>query len=660
MPLVDGFCNIQFVFAFMNRSFLLVSFLLFVAFIDNSIAQVRLPRLVRDSMVLQRDTRVRIWGWASAREKVSIQFNNKTYKVTTGPDRKWQVFLPPMPAGGPYTMHIKGSNQLELKDILIGDVWICSGQSNMVHQMILHRELYEQDIASANNGNIRHFWIPTMTDLQGPHDDLPTGYWKPATAQDVLQFSAVAYFFAKKIYDRYKVPIGLINASVGGTPIQAWTSEEGLASFPDINSLIQKNKDTAYTNGFARKALAANANRPASQDKGLTGSQTWFDVNYQPTGWRTINIPGYWEDQGVRDLDGVVWYRREIIVPASMVNVPAKLALGRIVDADMVYVNGKQVGNTGYQYPQRRYALAPGILQAGKNIIVVRVTNNSGKGGFVPDKPYYISAGQDTLDLKGTWQYKVGEVFIPQVGGGAGFSAQNSPTALYNSMLAPATPYTIKGFLWYQGEANTFNAAAYTALMPALINNWRKLWGQGELPFLYVQLPNFMDVQYLPSESQWAATREAQLKTLAVPNTGMAVAIDLGEWNDIHPDNKKDVGERLALWAQRIAYGDQHLVVSGPLFDTAIIDNNRIIIRFTHTGSGLITRDGEAPGSFAIAGADKKFVWAKVKIEGNQVVVWQEGITNPQYVRYAWADNPDHANLYNKEGLPASPFRTDR
>jgi sialate O-acetylesterase len=646
----------------MRRLFVLAGVFIFPVLLYSAAAQVRLPRLVRDSMVLQRDTKVNIWGWAAAGEKVAVKFNNKTYRTTTGANGQWQVQLPAMKAGGPYTMNIDASNHITLKDILIGDVWICSGQSNMVHQMILHRERYEKDIAAANYPQIRHFWIATMTDLQAPRNDLPAGSWKTANPDDVLQFSAVAYFFAKKIYDQYKIPIGLINASVGGTPIQAWTSEEGLKEFPALTSTIQKNRDTAYINAFSRRAQAANSNRPSWQDKGLTGNPTWFDNTYIPKGWRPINIPGYWEDQGIKDLDGVVWYRREIDIPVSMTGTPAKLTLGRIIDADMVYVNGKQVGNTTYQYPQRRYQLAPGVLKEGKNIIVVRVTNNSGKGGFVPDKPYYISAGKDTIDLKGTWQYKVGAVFVPQRpgGGGGGFSAQNSPTALYNAMLAPATRYTIKGFLWYQGESNTGNPNEYAALMPALIKDWRRLWAQGELPFFYVQLPNFMEVQYLPSESQWAATREAQLKALSVANTGMAVAIDLGEWNDIHPDNKKDVGERLALLAQQMAYGDKNLVATGPLFDSAGIEGNKIVIRFTHTGSGLITRDGEEPGEFAIAGADKKFVWAKARIEGNKVIVWSDAVTSPLYVRYAWADNPDNPNLYNKEGLPASPFRTDK
>lgn len=624
-------------------------------------AEVKLPRLVRDSMVLQRDAKIRIWGWATPGEKLSIRFNKKKYKATAGADGKWAIFLAPMKAGGPYQMNIDASNHIVLRDILVGDVWICSGQSNMVHQIILHRERYEQDIATANYPAIRHFWIPTMTDLRGPHDDLPTGYWKAANPQDVLQFSAVAYFFARKIYEQYKVPIGLINASVGGTPAEAWTSEEGLKEFPAITNTINRNKDTAYINNLNRRAAANRPVRSQQMDKGLAANKPWYAVDYMPANWRTINIPGYWEDQGARDLDGVVWYRKEIEVPAVMANQPAKIALGRIVDADVLYVNGKQVGNTTYQYPQRRYQLPAGVLQAGRNVLVVRVTNNAGKGGFVPDKPYYLAAGKDTIDLKGTWLYKVGEVYAPlRPGGGGGvISAQNSPTALYNAMLAPVTNYTIKGFLWYQGEANTSNAKEYASLMPALIKDWRNKWRQGDLPFLFVQLPGFMDVQYLPAESQWAATREAQLKTLSVPNTGMAVAIDLGEWNDIHPDNKKDVGERLALWAQRMAYGDSSIVYSGPIYQSHQIEGNKIIINFSHTGSGLITKDGEAPGEFAIAGADKKFVWAKATISGNQVVVWNDAVANPVYVRYAWADNPDNPNLYNKEGLPASPFRTD-
>jgi sialate O-acetylesterase len=629
--------------------------------VQTACCQVRLPRLVRDSMILQRDAPIKIWGWASPKEKIKISFQNKNYKTITGADGKWLLMLAPMKAGGPYTMDITGKNKISLKDILLGDVWFCSGQSNMVHQMNIHDVTYANEIATANYPQIRQFLVPALNSLQGPKDDLPGGNWNAAVGEAVRPFSAVAYFFAKNIYEKYQVPIGIINASIGGTPIEAWTSEEGLAAFPALQTTIQKNKDTAYVNESNRKAFSGNTNSATqSQDKGLTEMPKWFETNYVSKAWHNINIPGYWEDQGIKDLNGIVWYRKEIDVPASMIGKVSKVFLGRIVDADVLYINGKQVGKTTYQYPQRRYNVAPDLLKAGKNIFVIKVTNNNGKGGFVADKPYYLFAGNDTVDLKGTWQYKVGEVYEAlNVFTGGTINAQNQPTTLYNAMVAPLINYTIKGFLWYQGESNTGRAEEYAKLQPAQIADWRNKWQQGDLPFLFVQLPGFMDYNYLPAESQWAQLRESQLKSLSVVNTGMAVAIDLGEWNDIHPDNKKDVGERLALIAKKLAYKES-IVCSGPLFQSATIDGNKIIISFTNTGSGLITNDGEALSEFAIAGADKKFVWAKASIEGNKIIVSGEEITNPMYVRYAWADNPVNPNLYNKEGLPASPFRTDK
>lgn len=625
--------------------------------------QVKLPALVGDSMVVQRDTKLKIWGWASKGEKVSISFNGKKFKATADADGAWAVLLPPMKAGGPYKMEITATNKITINNILIGDVWLCSGQSNMVHYLDLHKERYAEEIAQASYPEIRQFLIPTLTNLQGPVSDLSQGSWKPANPENVRRFSVVAYFFAKKLYNKYHVPVGLINASVGGTPIEAWTSEEGLKEFPEMMSTVQKNKDTAYVNNVTRAAQQRNRERAKkpSGDKGTTGSVKWYDTAYVPKNWYSINIPGYWEDQGVRDLDGVVWYRREIEIPASMTGMSAKVALGRIVDADHLYVNGVQVGNTGYQYPQRRYQIPAGLLKPGKNIFVVRVVNNGGKGGFVPDKPYYLTAGDQTIDLKGYWQYKVGEVFVRDgSGGGGGISYQNQPTALFNAMIAPVTDYAVKGMLWYQGESNAGKPEEYAKLLPALIADWRKQWNQGTLPFLYVQLPNFMEANYSPSESNWAVLRESQMKALSVPNTAMAVAIDLGEWNDIHPGNKKPIGDRLALAAQALAYGDKNVVYSGPLYQSHRIEGNKIIISFDHTGSGLVSSDGEELTHFAIAGEDKKFVWANAVIEGNTVVVSHESIANPQHVRYAWADNPVGANLYNKEGLPASPFRTDK
>ena len=624
-----------------------------------SYSQVKLPAIIRDSMILQRDVKLNIWGWASKNEKVNIKFNGKSYKITTGADGKWLVRLSPMKAGGPYAMEIKGSNTIVLREILVGDVWFCSGQSNMVHQMNLHDVTYAKEIAEANYPQIRQFLVATLTNLQGPVSDLPAGSWRPAVGEDVRSFSAVAYFFAKKIYEKYHVPIGIVNSSVGGTPIEAWTSEEGLKDFPSIINIVQKNKDTAYVNGITR-AATASIKPNAPHDLGILSAKKWFETDYIPKGWHTINVPGYWEDQGIKDLNGVVWYRKEIDVPATMAGKAAKVFLGRIVDADILFINGRQVGSTAYMYPQRRYNVPADVLKGGKNIVVIKVTNNNGKGGFVPGKPYCLFAGSDTIDLKGNWQYKVGQVFESPTSANsvASIVAQNQPTALFNAMVSPNINYTVKGILWYQGEANTRRAAEYSKLLPALIRDWRSQWNQPTLPFLYVQLPGFMEYNYLPSESQWAELREAQLKTLSVPNTAMAVAIDLGEWNDIHPDNKKDVGERLALAAMKLAYGE-NIVHSGPIYVSSTVDRNEVVIRFDNIGSGLITNDGEAPSEFAIAGVDKKFVWAKARIENDHVIVWNDALVEPKYVRYAWADNPVNPNLYNKEGLPASPFRTD-
>ncbi len=620
-------------------------------------AQLRLPKLISEGMVLQRDVKIKIWGWASPGERVTVAFNKKNYKTKAAASGDWFLYLPPTKAGGPYSITITAGNTVTVNDVLFGDVWFCSGQSNMVHQMNIHDVTYAKDIAEASYPQIRQFLVPAATNLTEPQKDFPGGNWVKAIGEEVRPFSAVAYFFAKNIYDKYKIPIGIINASVGGTPIEAWASEEGLKDFSSVMQTIQKNKDTAYINETNRKA--AEANKPApSKDAGLSGETKWFDNNYIPAGWRNINIPGYWEDQGIKDLNGVVWYRKEIDIPASMTGKPAKVFLGRIVDADELYINGEKVGNTTYMYPQRRYPVPAGTLKAGKNIFTIRVTNFNNKGGFVPDKPYYIFAGNDTVDLKGTWQYKVGEVFEPKSNTISSINLLNQPAAPFNAMTAPVINYSIKGIVWYQGESNTGQAKEYAKLLPALIRDWRRQWKDSTLPFLYAQLPNFMEANYLPAESDWAELRESQRKTLSVSNTAMTVNIDLGEWNDIHPDNKKDVGERLALAARKLVY-KENIVAGGPLYQSAIVEGNKIIIGFTNTGTGLITNDGKEPAEFAIAGADKKFIWAKTKIENEKVIAWNDNIPNPVYVRYAWADNPVNPNLCNKEKLPASPFEAE-
>lgn len=609
-------------------------------------------------MVLQRDRKIVVWGWASVNEKITVSFAGKQRKATTPATGRWRVEFPAMKAGGPYTMKINGKNEIVLNGILIGDVWLCAGQSNMVHQLDIHDVTYAKEIETANYPQIRHFKVPTQPTLSGVSDDITGGAWQQAVSEQVRPFSAVAYFFAKKLYDKYHVPIGLINASVGGTPIEAWTNEQGYREWPEMLKIINENKDTAFVRTHTMRFPGGGPGEIV--DKGLTGEKPWYDVNFIPKNWRTINVPGFWEDQGVRDVNGVVWFRREIELPPSMAGKAARVFLGRIVDADKLYINGKEVGNTTYQYPQRRYKVPAGVLVAGKNVFVVRITNNFGKGGFVPDKPYCIFTENDTVDLKGTWLYKVGEVYVPRrppnaKPGERWINPQNEPTALYNGMVGPYTQYPVKGVLWYQGESNTGRAKEYAKHMEALVKGWREVYADPQLPFIYAQLPGFGDFTYLPTESGWAELRESQRQALSIPRTAMTVNIDLGEWNDIHPDNKKDVGERMAIAAQKIVYGED-IVHSGPLYKSHVITENKFIISFSHIGSGLTTNDGEALDEFSIAGSDKKFVRAKAKIEGDKVIVWSDEIAEPKYVRYAWADNPDNPNLFNKEGLPASPF----
>jgi sialate O-acetylesterase len=505
------------------------------------------------------------------------------------------------------------------------------------------KEKYPADIASANNPQIRNFFIPTAISKIDVRNDLPASSWLPVTPDNVLQMGAVSYFFARDLYAQYRVPIGIINSSVGGTPIESWISEAGLKEFP------------AYVKDTTRTSAVPPAPRK-STDRGL--SEKWESPSYSPKGWKRFSIPGFWEDQGLRDLNGVVWFRREIDIPEALAGQPAKLFMGRIVDADQVFVNGEQVGNITYQYPPRRYNVKNGLLKAGKNLIVIRVTNTAGKGGFVPDKQYELIVGDKTVDLQGDWNYKVGEVFPPVVEKPA--PSNFTPTALYNAMIAPFTSYALKGFVWYQGETNVWKPEVYQQLLPALAKDWRTQFLQPDLPFLYVQLPGFQDRTMLPAESNMAVLRDGQLKSLSIPRSGMAVTLDLGEWNDIHPLTKKPIGERLALAARKLAYGE-NIVSSGPIYESNQIEGNRIRIRFRETGSGLSINktDEDELTYFAIAGKDKKFVWAKAIIERNTVVVWSDEVPEPVYVRYGWADNPEGANLINVEGLPASPFRTD-
>jgi sialate O-acetylesterase len=623
------------------------------------ISQVRLPRLISDGMVLQRDARLKLWGWAANHEKISIAFHDSVYQTTANDRGEWTVVLSSLKAGGPFTMTVTASNILTIKDILIGDVWVCSGQSNMELPMKRVSWVYENEIAKSENPYIRHFAVPQKYDFNTPQSDFESGTWQSANPRNVLGFSAVAYFFAAELYEKYHVPIGLINASLGGSPAESWVSEDAIKEFPVHYKEAQRFKDPAVINQIEHQdkvRIDAWYGQLRQKDEGYRNPlKPWSDSDVDTAGWSLMRVPGYWASTSLGAVNGVVWFRKEVNVPLSMVGHVARLILGRIVDADSVFVNGVFVGTTSYQYPPRRYDLSPNVIHEGRNTIVVRVISNSGKGGFVLDKPYELVSNGQTIDLKGDWRFRLGAVMEP-------LASQTfirwKPVGLHNAMLSPLLSYSIKGVAWYQGESNAERPLEYRELFPALIRNWRTKWNQGDFPFLFVQLPNFMESKDQPSESNWALLREAQSKTLAVPHTGMAVAIDIGEWNDIHPLDKKDVGKRLALAARKVAYADDNIVYSGPIYQAMKIKEGKIIISFTNIGSGLVTK-GDDLKYFAVAGTDKRFVWAKAKIVENNVVVWSEEVPNPVAVRYAWADNPQGANLYNAGGLPASPFRTD-
>jgi sialate O-acetylesterase len=610
-------------------------------------------------MVLQRNTKIKIWGWATPGENISVNFDHHTFHAHTAENGTWSVNLPSLKHGGPFTMEITASNKIVVNNIMVGDVWVCSGQSNMALTMERVKDQYPNIIAQANNTSIRHFFIPTTYHFEKRQADLPAGKWEEATKDNILRFSAVAYFFAKTLYEKYQVPIGLINSSVGGSPAEAWLSEEMLKKFPEHLAIANKFKNKKYADSIrandnaSREAWYSNVNK---QDSGLTAIPNWYQPALNDRTWNEMNIPGYWDEEGLKDLHGAVWFRKKVQVPASMAGKPARLFLGNVIDQDSVFINGIFTGTTGYQYPPRKYIVPASTLKAGENDIVVRVINNSGRGGFYRGKPYLLKIENDTIDLSGKWKYRVGQV-SPVIPPSTTFQYQ--PGGLFNGMIAPLLHYSITGVIWYQGESNTKKPAEYESLFRSVIKDWRTNWSQGEFPFLYVQLANFMQTYEQPSESNWAAVRESQRKTLSTANTAMVVAIDVGEWNDIHPLNKKTIGERLALAAEKIAYRKKNIVHSGPILKSYSKHGNKIILTFSNTGSGLVSKGGQKLKYFSIAGPDKKFVWAEAVIKGDEIIVWSDQVDHPVVVRYAWADNPEGANLYNVEGLPASPFSTE-
>lgn len=621
-------------------------------------AQIRLPKLISDGVVLQRNEKVKIWGWAAPEESIQLEFKAKKYTAKADENGNWDIQLPTQKAGGPYEMSFKGTNEIRVKDILFGDVWICSGQSNMELPMERLKEKYGEVIKNAKNSNIRQFLVPDKYDFNKEQLDVDSGNWVSADPKTVLEFSGVAYFFAKAVYEKQQVPIGLINSALGGSPIESWLSDEALKAFPEAYQESQKIKNPAYIQEIESDDKKRNDDWYEMVNKNDLGVYHHWDLaDTFDNDWEQMGIPGYWADSSLGNVNGVVWFRKEIEVPKSMVGKPAKLFMGRIVDQDFIYVNDQLIGTTSYQYPPRRYDVKADVLKEGKNTISIRVINNSGRGGFIEDKPYFLAVGKDTIDLKGKWKFKLGAEMKPLKGP---TFIRWKPEGLYNAMIAPLTNLKIKGVLWYQGESNAGNPKLYAKTLPALIENWRTKWGQGNFPFLYVQLPNYMETYPEPRESNWAVLRQTQLESLKVPNTAMAVAIDLGEWNDIHPLNKEDVGNRLALLARKIAYGEKNLNASSPMPVKSVFEKDKVIISFKNTGKGLVVKNGVELQSFAISNDGKSFVWAKAKITGDSVEVWNENVKDPIAVRYAWDNNPADANLFSKEGLPSTPFEVKK
>jgi len=618
-------------------------------------ADVVLPRFLASGAVLQRETAWTLWGQAKPGEKIEVRLDGKSIGRTTARSRDWSLPLAAQPAGGPHRIEVIAENSVVLDDVYFGDLWLASGQSNMELPMGRVQVKYPDAVARASYPQMRFFRAPKEADFERPRFDFSAGQWRVVTPESVRDMSAVAFFFAQQIQAHHSIPIGIIDNSYGGSAVESWMSEQALKAFPQHLEQARRYRDAAYLarikDADAKKNQAWSAGVDAG-DQGLRAEPKWFENDVSEALWRSVEMPGLWQDRGVIAGNGVVWFRRELTLPASAAGQAALLVLGRIVDADTAYVNGVEVGHTTYQYPPRRYPVPAGLLRAGKNTITVRVTNQRDKGGFVADKPYVLSVGGEDHELTGTWKYRVGVEAQPLAPDE--YVGYKPPLGFYNALLAPLAKLRIKGVIWYQGETNSGNPDEYTRSFPALIRDWRKTFNQGNFPFLFVQLASFMPASAQPTESSWAATREAQRGALAEPNTAMAVAIDAGEWNDIHPLNKKDVGERLALAARKLAYGES-IVASGPLFRSLEAHGNQLVLSFDQVGGGLLCKDDRLR-EFAVAGADGRFVWARAEIRGDQVVVSSERVPQPTRVRYAWADNPDKANLYNREGLPAAPF----
>ena len=633
-------------------------------------AKVRLHPLFTDNMVLQQQTQAPLWGEAKPGKKVTVttSWDNRRYTVKAGADGKWRVDVQTPTAGGPYSITLTDGQPLTLSNVMIGEVWLCTGQSNMQFPMEGWniKTKAEEIAASGQYSNIRLMHIDNAISTT-PTDNLPkqTHTWEMCTPETVRQFSATGYFFGKHLNQQRHVPVGLIMTCWGGTDIETWMSGKALSTLPDyrqtvddiVNDKLTPAEHEVKYQRELREWMAAVGVKEGSTEAG--GKVLWAQPQYDTAEWQTLPQPLKIDNVGYSNFDGFVWYRKTIDIPAAWEGKDLRLQLSTIDDMDVTYFNGTEVGHTEVCPVKRDYTVPAGLVKAGKAVITVRVFDLGSAGGLRGDSTNMsIACGDDVMPLGGEWKMRLATSMTD-----AGKMPYNPvdnpfiPTVLYNAMIQPLAPFAIKGAIWYQGENNAPRAFRYRELLPMLIADWRGLWGR-QFPFVFVQLANYMERRDEPTESEWAELREAQLNTLHTDSTAMAVAIDAGMAEDIHPIDKATVGHRLGLAACHLAYGED-IAWSGPLYTYYTIEKGRIRVWFSHTDGGLTVKgDGPLKG-FAIAGADKQFHWADARIEGNSVVVSSPEVPCPMAVRYAWADNPE-CNLYNGAMLPASPFRTDQ
>jgi len=613
---------------------------------------VELPRVFGDGMVLQRDQPILVWGRADPGAGIDVALGDDRARATADAAGEWRVQLPARAAGGaPLLLRVDdGKAPLELRDVLVGDVWLASGQSNMEWPIAQSADA-EAEIARATDPLIRHFKIPkSWAGL--PQWQLAGGEWVASSPQAAGAFSAIAHFFARELRQSGNVPIGIIDSTWGGSSIEAWMDADTQGIDGDGMVELARRLKAEDEQALAQaRAKAARWQLPAD-DSG------WQAAGTDAASWDDMAVPGLWEASGWNGMDGVAWYRTTFTLTADEAARGATLGVGRIDDSDTTWVNGVEVGRTHMQYDLPRvYAVPASALREGVNEVAVRVTDTGGGGGIHgPAQELFVQpAGAEPRALAGSWKFRPARITALALDD----NKNQRPTLLYNAMIRPLQPLPVRGVIWYQGESNAGSveqAMAYREQFPAMIRQWRTQFDAPQLPFLWVQLASWHSGADQGDTSPWAVLRESQTATLSLPATAEAVAIDIGDVADIHPRNKQDVGKRLALAARHVAYGES-LVYSGPAFKGAAFDDGAATLSFE--GDGLAARGGGALQGFALAGADRVFHPAIAVIEGAHVVVRSDAVPAPVAVRYAWSDAPVDANLIGASGLPASPFRSD-